>query len=285
MAASPEFLMCEPTHYTVRYEINPWMDVRSKPERGRAFNQWHALREQLDRMGARVHQIPPHPGFPDMVFTANAGLHIGETFIPSNFRFPQRQGERAHFISWFDAQGCEIVPLPETVCFEGQGDVLIFRESLVAGYRFRTDIQGHGMLGEIIGRELISVELVDPRFYHLDTCFCPLDDQSALFYPGAFDEYGIKALSHLVEHLIPVVGEDAETFCCNAIVLGKRLVINHCSLSLRKTLESLGFELFLLPFDQFIKAGGSAKCLVLQKNGGPPALPQKFPPQVIHSIP
>ncbi|MCP4751824.1 MAG: amidinotransferase [Proteobacteria bacterium] len=256
-------LMCPPTYYTVSYKINPWMSVRKKPDKELAERQWKDLFDLFSKLKVPVRQIDPQPGLPDMVFTANAGLVFEKCFITGNFRYPQRQPESNHFLPWFRNNGFEIHRLPAHYYFEGEGDALFFNDVLVAGYRFRSDIHSHAHIGELIQREVLSVELINPDFYHLDTCFCPLDRESALYYPGAFDEYGKRVLIHLIPNLLVAPEEDARNFCCNAVVIGKKIILNRCSDRFRKMLESRGFELFPLEFGEYIKAGGSSKCMVL----------------------
>jgi len=258
-----EVLMCRPEYYTVSYKINPWMSLRRKPDKSRAVQQWTALYRALQKTGITVHLIDPVPELPDMVFTANAGLVFDHLFIRSNFRYPQRQRESAYFSEWARFHGMELRQLPEGHYFEGEGDALFFGEVLIAGYRFRSDIKSHLYLGNIINRQVLSVELVNPDYYHLDTCFCPLDHTSALYYPGAFDLYGRRVLQRVVPHLIPVPEEDARKFCCNAVVHGKNIILNICSAWLEKMLLDLDFIPTILNFDEFIKAGGSSKCMVL----------------------
>ena len=136
--------------------------------------------------------------------------------------------------------------------------------TLVSGYRFRSDISSHNLISELLDLEVISIELASEHFYLLDTCFCPLTEDTALYYPGAFDEYGIKALSNRIEKLIPLEELDARNFCANAVVRGVDIVMNRCSAALREKLTALGFILHELDLSEFIKAGGSAKCLVLK---------------------
>ena len=258
-----EVLMCRPEYYTVSYKINPWMNPLRKPEKSMADHQWNALYQVLKKTGMKIRLIPPEPFLPDMVFTANGGLVFDNIFILSNFRHPERQPETARFQAWAQAKGFDVRCLPQGHYFEGEGDALVFGEILVAGFRFRSDIRSHLHVGMILQREVLSVELVDPDYYHLDTCFCPLDPASALYYPDAFDEYGKKVLERTVPNLIPVSTEDARRFCCNAIVSGKSVIMNHCSTALKEILENLGFTLYLLEFSEFMKSGGSSKCMVL----------------------
>ena len=258
-----EVLMCAPDYYTVSYKINPWMNPRRKPDNIAAITQWRALYETLKEVGIKIRLVKPVPDLPDMVFTANAGLVFNNEFILSNFRYPQRRPESAYFETWAESIGMKVKYLPSDHYFEGEGDALFFKDTLIAGYRFRSDIRSHLHVSNIIEREVLSVELVNPDYYHLDTCFCPLDDTSALFYPDAFDGYGRKVLERIVPNLIPLSEKDARKFCCNAVVNGTNIIMNQCSSSLQETLRSLGFVLHLLEFDEFIKAGGSSKCLVL----------------------
>lgn len=258
-----EVLVCPPAYYTVDYEINPWMHVRNKPDRELADSQWEAYYGLLGSLGITVHKIKPEEGLPDMVFTANAGLVSGNSFIVSNFRYPQRQKEAAIFASWFKKRGYEIISLPEKHYFEGEGDALTFADIIIAGFRFRSDINSHRYIGEIIGKRVISLELIDPDFYHLDTCFFTLNDETALYYPEAFDSYGKKVLNHHIPHLIGMGKKDAVNFCCNALVSGGNVIMNRCTNRLKDQLEDLGFNVHQLNFSEFIKAGGSAKCLAL----------------------
>ena len=275
-----KLLLCPPDFYTVDYEINPWMHVREKPDQKKAAKQWQALFETLSGLGVEVSLIDPVQGLPDMVFTANGGLVAGERFILSNFRHKERRREAEHFRRWFEARGLEVVALPGDCVFEGEGDALAFPpdtgdtsntpgtlntgDTLVAGFRFRSDIQSHNLVGEVLGKKVVSVELASPDFYHLDTCFCPLSEGSAMYFPDAFDEYGVKALTRLVPDLIELTPEDASHFCCNAVVLGTDIVMNRCSDALRGTLRDRGFTTHELDFSEFIKSGGSAKCLALK---------------------
>lgn len=258
-----EVLMCAPDYYTVSYKINPWMNPRRKPDKASAAGQWSALYETLLEIGVKVSLVNQVPDLPDMVFTANAGLVFNRDFILSNFRYPQRRPESAYFKNWAESVGMKVRYLPPDHYFEGEGDALFFKDTLVAGYRIRSDIRSHLQVSRIIEREVLSVELVNPDYYHLDTCFCPLDDTSALFYPGAFDGYGQKVLERIVPNLIPLSKQDARKFCCNAVVVAGNIIMNRCSNSLQESLKSLGFVLHLLEFDEFIKAGGSSKCMVL----------------------
>jgi N-dimethylarginine dimethylaminohydrolase len=198
-----------------------------------------------------------------MVFTANAGLTVGRKFIPSNFRHKERAGEQPFFAKWMAQHGYEVTWLPENLYFEGEGDALFGGDALFCGYKFRSDIQSHHALADILGCLVISVELVDPRFYHLDTCFCPLPDGSAFWFPSAFDEYGQRAIRQHIGDLIEVPANEALRFACNAVVLGKEIVLPDGCPELCRTLVARGNRTHELPMSEFIKAGGACKCLTL----------------------
>jgi N-dimethylarginine dimethylaminohydrolase len=279
-------LLCPPDYYGIEYEINPWMDRTRNADSELARAQWRGLLEKLQSLGCEVELVAPRKNLPDMVFTANAGLLVGKKFIRSNFRFPQRQGEEEYFEKWFANRGYEIVRLPvpagqatkvragranEKMFFEGEGDALFCGDTLFCGYRFRSDIRSHQMIGELLKTLVISVELVKDRFYHLDTCFCPLPDGSAIWHPEAFDEYGQRAIRSHIGNGIEVVADEAARFACNAIVLEKQIVLPEGCPKLCAALGERGYETHPLPMTEFLKAGGACKCLVMllpQRKGG-----------------
>jgi N-dimethylarginine dimethylaminohydrolase len=256
-------LLCPPDHYGIEYEINPWMDRARGSDTDLARAQWRGLHEQLGKLGCDIQLATPQPRLPDMVFTANAGLVVGKKFIRSNFRFAERRGEEAHFEKWFADQGYEIACLPEGMFFEGEGDALFCGETLYCGYRFRSDIRSHQAIGEILKCLVISVELVEDRFYHLDTCFCPLPDGGAIWHPGAFDDYGRRVIRDRIAGLIDVAPEEAMHFACNAVVLDREIVMPEGCPKLTATLAERGYRSHPLPMTEFLKAGGACKCLTL----------------------
>jgi len=265
--SEPRILMCPPDYFGIEYEINPWMNVRVGSNAELARRQWTALSLTLQDLGAAVDHIEPVSGLPDLVFTANAGLVFHDLFISSRFRYGVRQGEAPHFEGWARSRGFVVVSLPHGFNFEGAGDALFCGETLIAGYRFRSDVKSHQWIGERLGVEVLPLELIDPRFYHLDTCFCPLEPDLALYYPGAFDEYGRSVLRERITHLIEVAVEEAISFSCNAVVVGKTVILNEGAPKLALDLSARGFGVRPLGFSEFIKSGGSAKCLTLRVDG------------------
>jgi N-dimethylarginine dimethylaminohydrolase len=258
-----ELLLCAPDYYGIEYEINPWMSREKGADIELAKLQWRGLHRRLSSLPATINLVPPQPKLPDMVFTANAGLTVGRKFIPSNFRHEERAGEARHFASWMEKRGYEVLWLPKNLFFEGEGDALFGGDALFCGYKFRSDIQSHRAVAEMLDCLAISVELVDPRFYHLDTCFCPLPDGGAVWFPAAFDEYGQRAIRGHLADLIEVEEEEAKHFCCNAVVLDRDIVLPGGAPKLASELTSRGYRCHPLPMSEFLKAGGACKCLTM----------------------
>ncbi len=263
----PRILMCPPDHYGIEYEINPWMNLEINANHGEATSQWHRLRDHLSDLGVTIELVQPVAGLPDLVFTANAGLVYHRQVILSKFRYRQRQGEEPWFRKWFEEHGFEVLDLPSNWSFEGAGDALFCGDTLFAGYRMRSDATGMQAIGEMLGVRVIPVELIDSRYYHIDTCFCPLGPEEAIWFPGAFDDYGRRALAGAMPHLIEVAPDEATRFACNAVVVGRHVVTNTGCPRLHEALAARGFVPLATPLGEFVKAGGSAKCLTLRLDG------------------
>jgi lysine-ketoglutarate reductase/saccharopine dehydrogenase-like protein (TIGR00300 family) len=268
MSASIRFLMCAPDHYDVDYVINPWMEGNvHKSSRDRAVEQWQGLFEILKNR-ASVDLVTPQKGVPDMVFTANAGLVLDKTVVLSRFYHKERQGEEPFFMQWFTEQGFTVHELPKDLPFEGAGDALLDREGrwLWAGYGFRSELESHPYLAKWLDIEVLSLRLMDERFYHLDTCFCPLTNGYLLYYPPAFDSYSNRLIEMRVpeQKRIAIAESDAVNFACNAVNIGQIVVMNKASDALKQRLTELGFEVLETPLTEFLKAGGAAKCLTLR---------------------
>ncbi len=263
----PQILMCPPDFYGVEYEINPWMSRQKQPDRALAVRQWTDLRRELATAGAQIRLLEPVRGLPDMVFTANAAIVYRDQAVLARFRYSQRQGEESYDEAWLEAAGFTVHRLEEDVYFEGAGDALFCGDTLFAGYRIRSDVRGHQQIAALFGCRVIPLELVDPYYYHLDTCFCPLAPGVAIYYPAAFDEYGRRALGESVAELIPVSQTEAQRFACNAVVVGRTVVTNTGCPELHEALRTRGFARRETSLDEFVKAGGSAKCLTLRLDG------------------
>jgi lysine-ketoglutarate reductase/saccharopine dehydrogenase-like protein (TIGR00300 family) len=268
MVSQIRFLMCAPDHYDVDYVINPWMEGNiHKSSRDRAVEQWNKLYNVI-KNHAIVDLVAPEKGWPDMVFSANAGLVLGENVVLSRFLHKERQGEEPYFQQWFENNGFNVYTLPKDLPFEGAGDALLDREGrwLWAGYGFRSELDSHPYLAKWLDIEVISLRLMDERFYHLDTCFCPLANGYLLYYPGAFDSYSNRVIEMRVapEKRIAIVEADAINFACNAVNIESIVIMNKASDSLKSRLGEAGFQVIETPLTEFLKAGGAAKCLTLR---------------------
>ncbi len=262
------FLMCAPKHFEVAYVINPWMEGNiAHGDKQNAMRQWNMLRHAIGEI-ARVECIAAEPGVPDMVFTANAGLMLENKVVLSRFRHVERQLEEPHFAKWFVDHGFEVITVPADMPFEGAGDALLDRRLplLWMGHGHRTDVRCAALLSEKLNIEVQPLKLVNPRFYHLDTCFCPLEGGYLMYCPAAFDAASQAQIASRVpkEYRIPAGEEDAAGFACNAVNAGRHVFLNHASPALEKELRSRGFIVRQIPLYEFMKAGGAAKCLTLK---------------------
>ena len=263
-SGATRILMCPPRHFDVRYEINPWMDKRVHVDDGVAWEQWEALCRVLVReVGAEVEIVDPVAGLPDFVFTANAGLLAGDTFIASNFRYPERAGEERHWQAWFESRGYRVVRLPPDVRFEGEGDLLSAGDLIIAGYRFRSDREAVESVGRLLQREVLALELADPWYYHLDTCACPLSDEAILYYPGAFTAAGRELIAERFPDAIEVPEVEARRFACNSVVIDCHVVMSADCPVVKAELQARGYEVHEVDVGEFLKAGGGPKCLTL----------------------
>ncbi|MBI2848239.1 MAG: amidinotransferase [Chloroflexi bacterium] len=259
------FLMCPPDYFNIEYEINPWMRISNQSDPIRARAQWEELYHVLTSdLGARVELLEPAKGLPDLVFTANAGYVQGDLFVSSSFKYMERRGETPVFNKWFQAHGYRVAELSPGCVFEGAGDALPLGDTIFAGYCHRSEMCSHQELSEVTKRRVLSLELVEPKFYHLDTCFCPLDARSALYFPRAFDPYANTVLAEAVPGLLAVSERSAHRFACNAVVAGETVITNTGCDDLRNPLAERGYRLRMVELSEFMKSGGSAKCLTLR---------------------
>lgn len=256
--------MCPPDKYAIKYVINPWMKLTRQSNPVKARLQWESLVDILTGINCEIHVIKPAKGLPDMVFTANAGLVVDKQVFLSRFRHKERAKEAGHFRKWFRKNDLKVIELPPGIFFEGVGDALFAGNMLFAAYRFRSDIRAHTFISEKLGIGVLSLELTKKRFYHLDTCFAPVSFGCVLYYPSAFDRYGQKVIEENISDPIAVPKKEADRFVCNAVVIGQDVVIHHNCPETGQLLADRGFRVHETNLSEFIKAGGSAKCLTLQ---------------------
>jgi len=256
------FLLCSPDCYAVKYKINPWMDTSNDSDHFKANEQWLNLCDVVRKYADDVKIIGQIEGLPDMVFTANAGLPLPDkNFVISRFRYYQRAGEEKHFREYFEKHDWRIHET--TFPFEGAGDALFLQEKMICGFGFRTEQGAYEEIERMTGFVPNFVRLVDSRFYHLDTCFCPLQDGDFLFFPPAFDDESQKKLRDL-GRAVEVSAEEAENFACNAVVIDRTVILPTGCPKTMDLLQSLDYEPFAVEMTEFIKSGGACRCLILQ---------------------
>jgi N-dimethylarginine dimethylaminohydrolase len=262
-ASARGYLMCPPEHFAVTYAINPWMEPGRPTDAALAMRQWARLRQVYFDLGHDVRTIEPVPGLPDMVFAANGGTVVGGKVLGARFCYPQRFAEADAYMDWFRDRGYEEVRTPEHV-HEGEGDILFTGSTLLAGYGFRSDQAVAAELAGTFGLPVVSLRLVDPRFYHLDTALCVLDTDTAMYYPAAFDDAGRAAIAEQFTELIEAKDEDAEVLGLNAVSDGLHVVLPVQARGLAAQLSGRGFEPLGVDMSELLKGGGGPKCCTLE---------------------
>jgi len=265
---TPTFLMCAPQWYDVDYVINPWMAGNlHRPSRDLAFSQWRELHQHLQGI-ADVRLIPAIPGSPDMVFVGHTAVVQHGIAAVSSFAHPQRQSEEQPLRRWLEAHGFLLWDTPRETAFEGEGDVLFDTDGrhLWAAHGVRTCRHCHRHIADAWQVDVTSLHLVDPRFYHLDTCFAPLAGGFVMYFPEAFDAPSLAAIeaAYPAARRIPVTEQEATAFACNVINIGETILMHNVPTDLPHRLNNLGFDVTQLNLSEFLKGGGSAKSLVLR---------------------
>jgi len=275
--SSAHLLMCRPDHFAVLYAINPWMDPKSWARDDRMLaaasaREWRALHRALTGLGAAIELVPAVPALPDLVFTANAAVVLNGTALLARFRHPQRQAEEPHFEAAFralQARGLihSITRPPDDIALEGAGDCVFdaSRDMFWMGYGPRSDRAARALVEEVFGTQTVALELVDPRFYHMDTALSPLPRGELMYVPSAFTPAGRAEIEARVarELRIEITAQDANRFAANAVCLGDVVLLSRCSEKLRAELAERGYRVRPTPLDSFLRSGGSAFCLTL----------------------
>lgn len=260
-----KILLCPPTFYDIEYEINPWMDVENKVDKRKALEEYKELKSAYQSLGAEVLEIKPVNGLPDMVYAANLGFPLGNKFALSNFRYEQRRKEAVFAKEYFEKLDFEIVKLPESVYFEGQGDLLTVGGKFFIGWGKRSSKEAKDILNNKLGIEFIDFELKDPYFYHLDMSLGPLDSKTALVNFRSFTQEGLSKLKSEFTNIIEITEEDNKFMACNLVVVDKTVVIARgISDKLKGDIKKHGFDVVEIPMDEYRKGGGSIKCLTLE---------------------
>ncbi len=259
-------LLCPPLYYDIEYEINPWMHIENKVDKKKAQEEFQELVNIYKKLHVSTLKIPQEQGLPDMVYAANYGFPKGKFFIKSNFKYPQRKKEASLAKDYFtQTLGFTVVQLPEDIVFEGQGDLLTIGGMYFFGFGMRSDFAAKEYLEQFLGIELIDFKLSNPYYYHLDTCFAPLDLETVVINPVSFEEKELATIKSLFKNVISASEKDNNVLACNLVVADKTIVISKgITNELKQQFEKYGFAVAEVPMDEFRKGGGSVKCLTLE---------------------
>ncbi|MGB6162011.1 MAG: dimethylargininase [Pseudonocardiaceae bacterium] len=267
VATARRYLMCPPRYFAVSYRINPWMDPTQPVDATRAMAQWTTLASTYRALGHTVEVIDPEPGLPDMVFAANAGTVIDGVILGARFRDAERAEEAAHYQRWFLAHGVPGMVMPSAVN-EGAGDLIWTGRLLLAGSGFRTEPAAHPEAQEVLGVPVVSLRLVDPYYYHLDTCLLVLDDSPRApliaYYPAAFSPGSRRVLARLFPDAVIAGPEDAACLGLNGVSDGRSVVLPREAVDLGRALAACGFEPVFVDVSELRRAGGGPKCCTLE---------------------
>jgi N-dimethylarginine dimethylaminohydrolase len=255
--------MCPPTYFNVVYSINPWMHPDKPVEPALAGTQWERIRDVYLELGHEVHFIDPIPGYPDMVFAANGATVVDGRALVAKFRHVERAGEADGYDAWFRARHYSDVRRSELVN-EGEGDFLVIGPRILAGYGFRSDRRAHDEARNLFDREVISLNLIDPRFYHLDIALSVLSDDEIMYYPPAFSPGSRAVLAELYPDAIVATEHDALVGGLNAVSDGRHVVLPEPATALAEALVARGFEPIGVDISELLKAGGAVKCCTLE---------------------
>lgn len=257
-----KIVMCPPEYYQIEYEINPWMDVENKVDKQNAYQQYAKLKSIYESLGYQVDEISPVEGLPDMVYINNNGHAQGNVFIRGAMKYQERQGETDYVEEYFAKQNYKLVRLSDNCIFEGQGDLLRTKNKYFYGWGKRSNIDAKHEIEEALGAELIDLELVDPYHYHLNMCLCPIDDTCVLISKSSFTDEGLEKIYNNVQNVIEVNEVDNKAMLCNALMLGDKLVATQgLSQSTKDQLTAYGVSVIETEMTEFLKGGGSIKCL------------------------
>ncbi|RZT18562.1 N-dimethylarginine dimethylaminohydrolase [Mycobacterium sp. BK558] len=256
------YVMTCPEYFSVEYVINPWMDTSTPVDTGRAVAQWEALRRTYLDLGHTVDLVAPVAGLPDMVYAANGGMVVNGKAVVARFAYQERAAEAVAYAAWMADNGFAATETRHVN--EGQGDLLLAGSMILAGHGFRTDRRAHHEIAEHLGMPLVGLELVDPRFYHLDTALAVLDDTTVAYYPPAFDEQSRTTLRELFPDAIEVATADAYVLGLNAVSDGLNVVLPAAATGFADQLRDNGFRPIGVDLSELLKGGGSVKCCTLE---------------------
>jgi len=263
VAAPRRYLLCPPEHFEVAYAINPWMDPDRPIDRSRALDQWAGIVATYRRLGHQVEVIRPEPGLPDMVFAANGALVVDGRVLASRFRHAERAPEADAYLAWLRPHIDPAAVRPRHT-IEGEGDVLAVGEVLLAGHGFRTDLEAHAEVVAWSGREVVSLELIDPRYYHLDTCLGVLDERTIAWFPDAFSPAAQAELRRRYLTALEVDADEAALLALNVVSDGRHVIVPPGAVRFAAALERTGFVPVPVDLSELLAAGGGAKCTTME---------------------
>jgi N-dimethylarginine dimethylaminohydrolase len=258
-------LVCAPEYFQIEYEINPWMHTDNPVEPQKARTEFDVLVALYKKLGVTVKHIKPAKGLPDMVFAANFGFVIDDLFIRSNFRYKERRREAELAEQYFKCQNFRVEKLPNGIFFEGQGDMFYADGKFYCGHGERTSKDAIPHLEKILDESIISYEVNDPYYYHMDTCFAPLGHEAAIVKPSSFSAGDCGRMKKHFKTIVEVPDAGTPLFACNAVVVGKNIVVGEgLEPVIKKALKALDFTIHETPMHEFLKSGGAVKCLSLE---------------------
>ena len=261
-ATKPTVLMCRPEHFTVSYRINPWMHPEDPTDTWLALKQWTVLYDTYVDLGFAVHLIDSLPGLPDMVYAANGGFVLDGIAYGAKFHYPERQPEGPAYMDWFRSQGLDVREPKATN--EGEGDFLLVGDTILAASGFRSDTSSHQEIADIYGRDVVSLQLVNPSYYHLDTALAVIDPTTIAYLPSAFDEASLSILRERYPDAIIATEEDAAFLGLNSFSDGHNVVIAERATTFAKDLAERGYNPIGVDLSELLLGGGGVKCCTLE---------------------
>lgn len=262
MASPKSVLMCRPDYFTVAYRINPWMFPENPTDQSKALEQWNSLYEAYVRLGIEVDLIEPIPGLPDMVYAANGGMVVDGIAYSAKFRHDERAAEGPAYLAHLASKGFTALEAEEVN--EGEGDFLVVGDVILAAWGFRSDKESHDELRRVFGKDVISLKLINPSYYHLDTALAVLDDNTIAYFPGAFDEESLEILRSRYPDAILASEEDAAVLGLNLFSDGKNVIMAEQAVALRRDIDERGFTTHTVNLSELLLGGGGVKCCTLE---------------------
>jgi N-dimethylarginine dimethylaminohydrolase len=260
-----KILLCPPTHYDIEYKINPWMDIENKVDQQKVHEEYQQLKQTYKDLGCEILEIPQEKDLPDMVYAANYGFPQSNVFIKSNFKFDERKDEAEAAKKYFEKLGFATQELPTHISFEGQGDLLVAGDKYLMGWGKRTDKEAKKYLEKILNVDITDFKMINPYYYHLDTCLLPINGQTIAINPLSFEQEGIEKLKKIFKKIIYVSKEDNAILACNACIVENTIVIGKgISQQLKDEFKAAGYNTKEVDMNEYRKGGGSVKCLTLE---------------------